>query len=158
MSALTVYKHNFYSTTLARVYQGSYFSLVVNRMVYPNFDIIIKFDQSGVSYSHNGGESWLRTANKWNKTEVMIQHIINRFAVYQVLNPSLCKGEELCGPCASRGKVGIMRFNRITEGKEAQTQVLYNEDGEPYTDDVYFWCRYRVVKCARCGHEDSDYA
>lgn len=125
---------------------------------YPDFDIIIKFDESGVRYSFNGGQNWLHTANKWNEIPVMIRHIINRYAIYQVLNPPLNKGEELCGVCANRGKVGIMRFNRITEGREAQTQILYDVAGEPYTDDVWYYCRYRVEKCDRCGHEDSDYA
>jgi hypothetical protein len=127
-------------------------------MIYPNFDIIIKFDKPGVYYSFNGGDRWLSTANKWNEVSVMIQQIINRYAIYHVLNPQLAKDESLCGVCASRGQVGIMRFNRITEGREAQCQILYNEDGEPYTDDVWHYCRYRVERCDLCGHEDSDYA
>src|SRR5574339_48437 len=126
--------------------------------IYPDFDIIIQFDQPGVCYSFNGGESWLHTANKWNEVPVMIRHIVNRYAIYHVLNPQLGKGESLCGVCANQGRVGIMRFSRITAGKEAQTQVLYHDDGEPYTDDVWFYCRYRVERCDRCGHEDSDYA
>lgn len=56
-------------------------------MIYPDFDIIIKFDKPGVRYSFNGGERWLSTANKWNEVPVMIQHIINRYAIYNVLNP-----------------------------------------------------------------------
>lgn len=121
-------------------------------------DIVIKFDQPGIRYSFNGGKSWLRTANRWNEVPVMIRQVVNRYAIYHVLNPQLADGESLCGVCANKGQVGIMRFNRITEGKESQCQVLYNEDGEPYTDDVWRYCCYRVERCDRCGHEDSDYA
>jgi hypothetical protein len=127
-------------------------------MTYPNFDIIIKFDEPGVRYSHNGGKTWLHTANRWNTLDWIIRHIVNRYAVYHVLNPQLAQGESLCGVCAGLGQVGIMRFERITEGREAQTQVLYDCAGEPYTDDVSYYCRYRVERCERCGHEDSDYA
>lgn len=127
-------------------------------MIYPDFDIIIKFDKPGVRYSFNGGERWLSVANKWNELPVMIQQIINRYAIYNVLNPQLAKGESLCGVCASQGRVGIMKFNRITEGREAQCQVLYDSTGEPYTDDVWYYCRYRVERCDFCGYEDSDYA
>lgn len=125
---------------------------------YPDFDIIIKFDEPGVRYSHNGGGFWYHTANRWNSLDRMIQNIVNRYAIYYVLNPQLGQDEALCGVCASSGQVGIMRFNRITEGREAQTQILYDVAGEPYTDDVWYFCRYRVEKCDRCGHEDSDYA
>jgi len=66
--------------------------------------------------------------------------------------------EELCPICAAFRRVGVMRFNRIREGSELQTQILYSPDGEPYTDDVRHYCRYRIEKCDACGHEESDYA
>jgi hypothetical protein len=127
-------------------------------MIYPNFDIIIQFDQPGIRWSHNGGETWQCSGNSWNTIDWTIRHIVNKFAIYHVLDPKLTIDEELCPVCAAFGRVGVMRFNRMTDGTETQAQVLYSPDGEPYVDDVSFYCSYRIEKCDTCGNEESDYA
>lgn len=124
---------------------------------YPETDIIIQFDQPGIRWSHTGGQRWLISGNSWNTIDWIIRHIVNKWTVYHVLNPQLADDEDLCPICAAYGRVGIMKFDRMVEGHELQTQVLYDSAGEPYTDDVSFYCRYRIEKCERCGNEESDY-
>ena len=123
-----------------------------------DFDIIIKFDQPGVRYSFDGGKNWLHIANRWDTYSVVIKQIVNTFAVYKILNPPLDEGTYLCHICASKARVGVMKFHLFTYGKEAQATLVYPPDGgEPYMGDVYHSCRYRIDRCNRCGHEESDY-
>lgn len=124
---------------------------------YPETDIIIQFEQPGIRWSHTGGKTWCYSANSWNTIDWIIRHIVNKWAIYHVLDPELTVDEELCPACAAYCQVGIMKFHCFREGMELQTQIIYDSAGEPYTDDVGFYFRYRIEKCERCGHENSDY-
>jgi hypothetical protein len=129
-----------------------------------NIDLIFKWETDGqykcdqcFRWSIDGGKTW-RSHPIWTDDfGLMVRQAINRFNVDRFIAPNLAPGEELCYPCRNKGRVGVMRYYRHTSGTETQTQMLMNEHGEPYYDDVSYGCSYRIEKCDRCGHEESDY-
>lgn len=109
-------------------------------------------------YSYDGGATW-KKHQLYNEPPIILQHELGRFYVETVLKPELKSGESLCGYCKNKGIVGIVKYAGITEGTEKQCQILYDSDGEPYTDDVEYYCRYQIYKCTRCKEIAwSDYA
>ncbi len=109
-------------------------------------------------WSYDGGKTW-RSSSNWTSFPEMVKTQVNRYIVDKVLVPKLKPEGDLCCVCRNIGKIGVMRFSRITSGREAQAQVIYPSDGgEPYVDDVYYGCSYRIDRCERCGNEESDYA
>lgn len=132
-------------------------------MSYPDFDIIIKFGKFDKAYGYlhytlDGGNNWIHT-NLYNDPHIVVQGIINRFAIFTVLNPNLNKGESLCRSCATSGKVGVVRYAGRISGTETHCVNAIDETGEFVAEDREFYCEYDQWKCQRCGYiAESDYA
>lgn len=125
-----------------------------------------KYDpQKQYKYSFDNGKTWKKSYTRYSRyidypEEEIIKQLLNQYTVQILINPQLQEGEELCLKCMYQdGAVGIVRYAGIVKGSEAFTVVKYNSDGEGYTVDEYFSCRYAQWKCQRCGNiADSEYA
>lgn len=130
-------------------------------MSHREIDLVFRLDTADLTgedrfcWSYDGGKTW-QSFWVWNEFHQMIQTVIGRFTVDEILRPKLAPGEELCTVCRNKGRIGIMRFHRYTTGTEKVAQVWHEEDVE-VSGDVSYGVRYRIERCERCGNQESDY-
>lgn len=85
-----------------------------------------------------------------------IQVIINCWIVDYLLDSDIPE-EKRCPSCRNKGKIGEMKFKRISHGSETVARVWYDGDVEMCSDATY-GVSYRTDRCSRCGYEETDYA
>ncbi|MBK1987266.1 hypothetical protein A0J48_006910 [Sphaerospermopsis aphanizomenoides BCCUSP55] len=128
-------------------------------------------------FSHNKFPEWRKLVCTFRRQGIPPKEALHRAALHYTKHliekgivPSTMKWngkphhyDEDCNCCDLAVKAGILQqpgklryLGNFYAGKEKVCTTLYDEAGEPYTDDIEFNNRLMAYRCEVCGNEWTD--